>query len=84
MASGKRNARLKKGLFSVKQEKGGDVDEVEEDLYDEEDQQQWTRDETVLLMALVKSQLKERDTYSYIHRIKNLDWEVVRKYDRNL
>lgn len=77
MASGKRNARLNKSLFKqFKQEKGVDVEEVEEDLSDEDDQQ-WTKDETVLLMALIKTQLKERDTYSYIRRIQLLDWDQV-------
>lgn len=77
MASGKRNARLNKSLFKqFKQEKGVDVEEVEEDLSDEDDAQ-WTKDETVMLMALIKTQLKERDTYSYIRRIQLLDWDQV-------
>lgn len=75
MASGKRNARLNKSLF--KQEKNADVDEVDEDLSNDEDDQQWTKDETVRLMALIKRQLKERDTYSYIRRIQLLNWEEV-------
>lgn len=74
MASGKRNARLNKSLF--KQEKGVDVEDVEEDLSDEDDQQ-WTKDETVKLMASIKTQLKERDTYSYIRRIQLLNWDKV-------
>lgn len=75
MASGKRNARLNKSLF--KQEKGVDVEDVEEDLSDEDDQQ-WTKDETVKLMASIKTQLKERDTYSYIRRIQLLNWDKVK------
>lgn len=79
MASGKRNARLNKSLFKqFKQEKGVDVEEVEEDLSDEDDQQ-WTKEETILLMSLIKTQLKERDTYSYIRRIQLLDWDQVRQ-----
>ncbi len=78
MASGKRNARLNKSLFKqFKQEKGVDVDEVEDDLSDEDDQQ-WTKEESVQLMASIKRQLKERDTYSYIRRIQLLNWDEVR------
>ncbi|KAG4072804.1 hypothetical protein HA402_009627 [Bradysia odoriphaga] len=77
MASGKRNARLNKSLFKLKQEKGVDVEEVEDDLSDEDDQQ-WTKDETVKLMASIKAQLKERDTYSYIRRIQLLNWDQVK------
>lgn len=74
MASGKRNARLNKSLF--KQEKGVIPEEVDEDLSDEDDQL-WTKDESVKLMASIKTQLKERDTYSYIRRIQLLNWDQV-------
>lgn len=75
MASGKRNARLNKSLF--KQEKKVDADDVDEDLSDE-DFQQWSKDETVKLMASIKAQLKERDTYSYIRRIQLLNWDKIK------
>lgn len=79
MASGKRNARLNKSLFKLKQEKNADLEEVDDELEDEvEDDQQWTKDETVRLMALIKRQLKERDTYSYIRRIQLLNWDEVK------
>jgi hypothetical protein len=76
MASGKRNARLNKSLFKQFKQEDGEVDEVEENLSDEDDAQ-WTKEDTILLMALIKSQLKERDTYSYIRRIQLLDWDQV-------